>query len=483
MNTIRYKLSIAITASSLLALIMTYIIINFNINQQYSLYIRSNQVSRDERIVGEFRDAYVSNAGQGWTVESGTGVIREAQVAGFSVKLEDALGRTIWQLEPETIISELNAKQPVGAPPITIEQFSFGRHSVIVDGETVGHVTIGQYTPLLISKNEEQFVFSLTMSVLASAIIGSLLIFLFALFLSKQLSGPISSIAHTSSMLSRGKFKSRENIQTDIVEIEELRQSINFLGTKLEQQDKLRKRLISDISHELRNPLNVLQTNLEAMIDGVIPTTPQRLASLNNEVIRFGQLLENLNVLKEFEQASLTQEYKPVNLMALCKDIYNNYLGTATEKQLELSFEYYHKDQYTILGDYHGLYQVVTNLMHNAMKFTPPGGRIELTLKKDPRVVLLEISDTGRGIPEADLPNIFERFYRVDPSREEIEGSGIGLTIVRRIMDSHNAGIHVKSKEGQGTTFTLTFRNAESTSNTGRVNNRWKQKNNRTSAR
>ena len=460
MNTIRYKLAIAITVSSLLALILTYIIINFNINWQYSIYIKSNQASRDERIVGEFRDAYVSNDKKGWTVDSGTNVIREAQTSGFSVKLEDQSGKPIWQLEPQLIMTQLNDRQPEGSMPITIEQFSFGRHDVLVDGDVVGYVTIGQFTPLLISKNEEQFVFSLTMSVLVSAIIGSLLIFMLSIFLSKQLSEPISSIASTSYLLSIGNFKARENLKTDIAEIEKLRHSINILGEKLDQQDTLRRRLISDISHELRNPLNVLQMNLEAMIDGVVPTTPERLSSLNNEVVRFGNLLGSLNVLKEFEAASVSPNYKEVNLKTLCQDIYNNFLGATQEKKLNFSFEYYRKDQYPIIGDYHSLYQVVINLIHNAIKFTPEGGKIFLTLKKDFNFTYLEVRDTGMGIPAEDAPNIFERFYRVDRSREEIEGSGIGLTIVKRIMDSHGGTIQVTSTENKGTAFLLKFRNA-----------------------
>ncbi|MFZ2257936.1 MAG: HAMP domain-containing sensor histidine kinase [Clostridiaceae bacterium] len=459
MNTIRYKLAIAITVSSLLALILTYIIINFNINWQYSIYIKSNQESRDERIVGEFRDAYVSNGKKGWTLDSGTNVIEEAQTAGFSVKLENQYHLKIWELETDLIISELNAKQPESSPPITIEQFSFGTHDVIVDGDVVGYITIGQFTPLLISKNEEQFVFSLTISVLASAVIGSVLIFLLSIFLSKQLSEPISSIASTSYLLSNGNFKARENISTDIAEIEKLRLSINILGEKLDQQDTLRRRLISDISHELRNPLNVLQMNLEAMIDGVVPTTPERLSSLNNEVIRFGNLLGNLNVLKEFESATISPPNKEVNLKSLCQDIYNNFLGITQEKKLNFSFEFYRKDQYIIIGDYHSLYQVVINLIHNAIKFTPEGGRIFLTLKKDLKFTYLEVRDTGMGIPAEDLPNIFERFYRVDRSREQIEGSGIGLTIVKRIMDSQGGTILVTSAENRGTTFTLKFRN------------------------
>ncbi len=459
MNTIRYKLAVAITVSALLALILTYIIINFNINRQYSIYIRANQESRDQRIVGEFRDSYIANGKQSWTIDSGTSVIREATISGFSVKLEDPRGQIIWQLEPELVLAQLSAREPEGSPPLNLEQFIFGRHPVIVDSETVGYVTIGQFTPLLISKNEEQFVFSLTMSVLASAIIGSLLIFLFSFFLSKQLSEPISSIASTSFMLSQGNFKTRENLKTDIVEIEKLRQSINVLGEKMDQQDTLRRRLISDISHELRNPLNVLQMNLEAMIDGVVPISPERLSSLNNEVIRFGRLLGNLNVLKEFEAES-AQQYKEVNLRTLCQDIYNNFLGVTNEKNIRLTYEFYRRDQYFIMGDYHSLYQVVINLLHNAFKFTPENGRIFLTLKKDANFTYLDVRDTGVGIPEEDVPNIFERFYRVDRSREEVEGSGIGLTIVKRILDNHRATIHVSSKVGRGSTFTLKFHNA-----------------------
>ncbi|PKK40228.1 hypothetical protein ABB02_00439 [Clostridiaceae bacterium JG1575] len=457
MNTIRFKLASAITVSALLALILTYIIINFNINQQYSIYTKANQAERDERIIREFRSDYIANNKKGWDVTSGSSVLREGQVSGFSVKLENREGKTVWQLEPELIISELNAKQPDGAAPITREQFKFQRHEIQVDGQVVGYVTLGQYTPLLISKNEEQFIFSLTMSVLVSAVIGSILIFPFSLFLSNQVSDPIVSIAKTSLKLSKGKLKTRETRQTDIVEIDQLRQSINKLGEKLDQQDTLRRRLVSDLSHELRNPLNVLQTNLEAMIDGVVPLTKERLASLNNEVIRFGKLIGNLNVLKEFEADSQMEQMKEVNLQTLCQDLYNNFLGVTQEKNQHLTFNYNRWEKYLIRGNYHSLYQVVLNLLHNAMKFTPEGGRINLYLNRDASYVTLRIRDSGMGIPKEDLGNIFERFYRVDKSREVIEGSGLGLTIVKRIMDNHDATIDVDSKVGIGTVFTLRF--------------------------
>lgn len=459
MNTLRYKLAIAITISSILALTITYFILNFTIYKQYNVYLAQNQIKRDAKIVQVFKDDYVKENKYEWRKDSGTAVISEAQSSGFSIKLENYNGDTIWELKPEVIIDEINAKNDKKAP-ITKEQFKMKKYPIVVKNITVGYVTIGQYTPLILSKEDTSFIFNVSISVLVSAIIGTFVISILSLYLSKQISDPIKSISSTSFMLSMGNLNARENLDTDILEIEKLRQSINLLGEKLDKQDMLRKRLVSDISHELRNPLNVLQTNLEAMIDGVIPMTQDKLSSLNNEVIRFGKLLGNLNVLKEFESESLDVAYKEVNLKALCQDIFNNFHGTAQDKDLVLTYEYYRKESYLILGDYHSLYQVVINLLHNAFKFTPAKGKVSILLKKDSAFTYLSIKDTGAGIPEEDLPNIFERFYRVDKSREVVEGSGIGLTIVKNILDRHDAHVSVESKEGKGTNFIIRFKNA-----------------------
>lgn len=459
MKTIKSKLTTAITVSSLFALIISYLILNITISKQFSLYLSRNQEQRDQKIVGIFRDAYTANGQNKWTTDSGTSVIPEARASSFSVKLEDAKGDLIWQLSPETIITELNLNREEKLPPITMEQFKIKRYPVMYSGNTVGYVTIGQYSPVIFSEDESRFVFSVVISVFLSAIIGGAVLFFMSVLLSNQLSQPIKSISSTSEQLSQGELSKRDDTETDILEIQKLKDNINILGDKLDKQDILRKRLISDISHELRNPLNVLQTNLEAMIDGVIPLTNERLMSLNNEVIRFGKLIGNLNVLKEFEAETLDIQFKEVNLQVLCQDIYNNFHGKAAAKNQILIYEYYKKDRYVVLGEYNSLYQVVVNLLYNAMKFTPDGGKISLTLRKDTLYTYVDVKDSGMGIPEEDLPNIFERFYRVDKSREMVEGSGIGLTIVKKIMDAHGAKVSVTSKIDEGTVFTLRFKN------------------------
>jgi len=458
LSTIRNKLITAITVSSLLSVIISYLLLNFTISRQYQILNRASLEARDRRIVQVFRDSYTRDSAMKWTESSGTSVIKEAQSQGFSVQLDDEYGKMVWQLPIDSIISELNAKGD-SSTPVTPEQFSTNVYPVEINGEPKGYITVRQYTPLIMSSEQEKFIFNLIISVLLSSIIGSVVIVFLSFFLSRQLTDPIKSISSTSYLLSIGNLNAREDMETDIYEIEKLKQSINLLGEKLERQNVLRKRLVSDISHELRNPLNVLQTNLEAMTDGVLPMTTERLQSLNNEVVRFGKLLGNLNVLKEFESETLDVVMKPVNLKNLCQDIYNNFHGFAQEKGIILTFEHYRRDSYMILGDSHGLNQVVINLLHNALKFTPRDGKISMILKKDSSFTYLLIRDTGMGIPDEDLSNIFERFYRVDKSREEVEGSGIGLTIVKNIMERHRGKISVTSEVNKGTTFTLKFRN------------------------
>ncbi len=275
------------------------------------------------------------------------------------------------------------------------------------------------------------------------------------MILSKQFSKPIKEVSNTSVNLSRDNYDSRSNIKSNIEEIRNLTESINSLGDKLNSQDLLRKRLISDISHEIRTPLNVLQNNLEAMIDGIIPTTPDRLNNLNDEVIRFGKLLNNLNALKEIEADEIALNLGLVNMDELLSAVISDFSIAADERNIELIMNKEENKDFTVLGDYDNLKQVFINLISNGIKFTNINGTVCINLSSDINSVIIQIKDNGMGIKKEDLAFIFERMYRGDKSRQRIEGSGIGLTIVKRILTLHSATIDVESEENKGTTFTV----------------------------
>jgi signal transduction histidine kinase len=196
------------------------------------------------------------------------------------------------------------------------------------------------------------------------------------------------------------------------------------------------------------------------MIDGVFPVTDERLSYLNEEVIRFGKLLNKLDTLKEFESESIRYNFEIINLEELLDDICKDYYMISKRKNIQLSYFVESKNDFIISGDVDKLKQVFINLISNAIKFTKEKGNISIKLYSKNNKSIVEIKDNGVGINKEDLPFIFERLYRGDKSRHKTEGNGIGLTVVKNILQMHSAKIEVESEVGEGTTFRIYFEEA-----------------------
>ncbi|HAQ41802.1 MAG TPA: hypothetical protein DCM73_13875 [Clostridiales bacterium] len=201
----------------------------------------------------------------------------------------------------------------------------------------------------------------------------------------------------------------------------------------------------------------MLQNNLEAMIDGVFPVTEERLVHLNDEIVRFGKLLNNLDRLKEFETESMKLNFHSIDLLTMLENLYGDFLAEAENKNISLQFTKEENADYLILGDADKLKQVFINLVNNAIKFTGSSGEISISLYRNGKKIFAEIKDSGIGIKKEDMPFVFERMYRADKSRHETQGNGIGLTIVKNILDLHSASIDVESEVGSGTLFKISF--------------------------
>lgn len=453
MRSIKYKLTIAIAISALLSLLIAYVVINLSLNTRFNDYLKINQEKRDERIISNFRESYIKD--DRWTRTSGKAVEREAESANFTISLLNWDKTPIWTMDPLNLVTRDREINPDST--LSMDQYVAYELPIKSENEILGYVVIGQFSPLVISQDDENFLNSITVGILISAFIAVFVILLIALFVARQLSDPIEKISQTAYSLSMGDLSARGNDTVDVKEIEILRKSINSLGEKLDRQDMLRKRLITDVSHELRNPLNVLQTNLEAIIDGILPATPERLQGLNSEVIRFGKLIDNLNILKQFEAESMVAKIVVLDVRQVLQDIYHNFQGLTKEKAIKFKYIFSKNTPVHILADKHSFYQVISNLLHNAIKFTPRNGSITLRLSNDDDYCYIRVKDTGIGIPKEDLPNVFERFYRVDKSRELVEGNGIGLTIVKNFVKLNGGTIDVTSNLGKGSTFTVKF--------------------------
>lgn len=453
MQSIRSKLSTLLIVCSIIAIALITLFVNITINNKFNEYMVDTQNKRYERIVSYLQEIYKRD-GQ-WTKESGTELLHEAYMSNYCLTLLDKNKKSIWGMDP----NDIKDKQHLNTMIVNEKGvYTSKRFEINVNGEVVGYVDIGQYSSVLLSDEDVNFKLSINKSIIASGGITLFIIILISLYFSKKFSIPIKNVANLSVSLSEGNFNTKSSAKSNIEELENLRKSVNILAEKLKYQDMLRKRLISDISHEIRAPLNVLQNNLEAMIDGVFPVSTERLNYLNEEVVRFGRLLNNLDVLKEFESESIKLNFEKVVLDELILGICEDFYMTAKNKGIKLSYYFEPNMDYGITGDKDKLKQIFINLISNALKFTKSSGKVFVKMYRNNQNIIVEVEDNGIGIKEEDLPFIFERLYRGDKSRNEIEGSGIGLTIVKNIVQLHSGSMEVESKKGKGTKVKITLK-------------------------
>jgi len=234
-------------------------------------------------------------------------------------------------------------------------------------------------------------------------------------------------------------------------EVGQLIQAFNQTLERLEQLFNTQRRFLADVSHELRTPLTVIKGNV-GLIRRLGETDEESLRSIETEVDRLTRLVGNLLLLAQAESGRLPLNMNPISLDTLLLEVFQQMQTLAGDR---IKLKIVEIDQVMINADQDRIKQVFVNLISNAIHYSSRGGEIRIALSKKNHQALIEISDNGPGIPEEDLPHIFERFYRGEKSRTRSKGSGfgLGLSIVYWIVINHQGSIEVKSKEGEGTTF------------------------------
>lgn len=270
---------------------------------------------------------------------------------------------------------------------------------------------------------------------------------------------PLASATQIATNITRADDLSRR-IPLAGSESEEVSQLINAFNDTLGRLEGLftsQRRFLADVSHELRTPLTVIKGEV-ALIRRYRQIDEESLANVEAEVDRLTRLVGDLLLLAQAEAGRLPMQMKPVELDSVLLEVFQQMRTLSGEKN-EIRVE--EIDQIQVPGDRDRLKQVLVNLISNAVQYTPAGGQVNLALRRVDSQAQLIIRDSGPGIPEADLPHIFERFYRGERSRKrstsggQTSGFGLGLSIAYWIVRNHNGSINVVSKEGQGTTFTI----------------------------
>jgi len=274
--------------------------------------------------------------------------------------------------------------------------------------------------------------------------------------LSRRILAPVKALTHAARRLGQGDFSQRVHFK-DKGEVGELAQSFNSMADDLERTEQLRRNMVADVAHELRTPLSNLSGYLEAVRDGVIKPDSDTIRSLDEEASSLSRLVDDLQELSLADAGKLNLICQEEDISKLIKQAVAALQPQAEAKGLMISASLPDKLP-PVSIDSHRIRQALHNLLENAVAHTNQGDSITITAWQQEKQVKISVVDTGEGIPADDLPNIFERFYRVDKSRTRATGgSGLGLTIAKRLVEAHGGQIEVESEPGKGSTFTLTL--------------------------
>jgi signal transduction histidine kinase len=291
-----------------------------------------------------------------------------------------------------------------------------------------------------------------------SLAIGIALLLTFVL--SRRMMSPIGVLAGAARRLGRGDLSQRVRLQGE-GEVASLAQAFNSMAADLEYAEQLRRNMVADVAHELRTPLSNIQGYLEAIRDGMVEPDAAAIRSLNEETSLLSRLVNELQELSLAEAGELKLVYQAEDIADLVKQAVTPWQPQLTAGQISLSLEL-PDDLPPVNIDWQRVNEVLHNILENAAAHTRKGGSIKVAVSHKGKWVEVSVSDTGEGIPAEDLPHIFERFYRVDKSRARATGgSGLGLTIAKRLIEAHGGTIVVQSKLGEGSRFSFTLPVAE----------------------
>jgi signal transduction histidine kinase len=267
----------------------------------------------------------------------------------------------------------------------------------------------------------------------------------------RRFRSPLADIVESADRVSEGDYAVRVS-EYGPRWMRTIARAFNSMTSKLQVQDQQRRHLMADIAHELRTPLAVLQGRLEGMLDGVYPRDEAQINAVLQEARMLTRLVDDLRTLAHTESGTLALQKESTDLGLLINDAVASFSAAAAERTITLDV-HAAPDLPLIEVDPLRIREVLTNLISNALRHTPEGGRVAVAASAHPDSIVVSVGDTGSGIAASDLPKIFDRFYKGRASR----GSGLGLTIARNLVVAHGGEIRADSVEGRGTTVTVTL--------------------------
>ncbi len=307
---------------------------------------------------------------------------------------------------------------------------------------------------------ESNFLSSVNQATLVSAGVAVLLALGLGGALAFTMTRSVRELTEATVEIAQGRFGKQVKVRSKD-EIGKLAASFNQMSTELDKATQIRQQMTADIAHDLRSPLSVIIGYAEALSDNKLQGTPEVHNILLQEAKHLDHLVDDLRLLSLADAGELPLNLQPTQPCALLERVLARHAVTARQQQIDLHIEA-KDDQSQVNVDVERMVQVLDNLIQNAFRYTPEGGQVLLSSQADDGQVVLKVKDTGKGISAADLPHIFDRFYRGDKSRQDTGESGLGLAIAKSIVEAHGGKIRAESAPGQGAEFTISLKSFHS---------------------
>ncbi len=448
--TLSYRARVILTcvAISFLTVTLSLGMVALIWNQFFSTYAANNIETLAQQTANRIADLYQKTL----SLEGDT-LIPAREAADSS----DELGVMVVSAKGNKLFDSMDGLSPEEAAkqgPSAATQIAIA--PIEVSGSDVGNVRVWVYgSNALMSKVDRQFQMDTFLALLVAGGIALVFALLFGMVFVKSLVRPLDRITRTARELSEGNLSARTGISGSD-ELSRLAETMDEMAESFQRDRKLEQQMTSDVAHELRTPLMAIQANVEAMIDGVYEKDEEHLMLVDAEVGRLSKLVDGLLKLSRLEMRTTPMREEPVDLTALVADVVSSHEAFIEDCGISISLGA--QQDVKTLGDADMIRQAVTNLVSNAIRYTDEGGSITISVFREGRMAAIAVQDTGIGLSPEEEKMVFSRFWRADSGRaKESGGLGIGLSLVKEIVDRHHGRVAVKGTKGVGATFTLYF--------------------------
>jgi two-component system, OmpR family, sensor histidine kinase BaeS len=445
-NSLTKRITMAMVALAVGGILLTAILTNLSLNWNFQRYLRQAQLEQNRLIVETLAELY--EEATSWTsIRRST--MHVGSTTGTQIRVYDTDGRLIADSLP-AMMQGMQGRRWEQAQEIRGQTYEY---PLFVRQTRVGTVEITHLGQEGLWSGEA-LIFRRTVrqSALLTGLAAILVAVLAGMAVSRRMTMRLAGLTSVAEHWGHGRFNARAAVDGDD-ELAVLGETMNRMASRLEEQSSLRKKLTGDISHELRTPLTTIQSYLEAFQDQVLEPDEQNIAAILDESHRLGHLVNDLQQLNNAECRSRDVILTDVELNGFIAVEAERARPLFAQKDIELTVEQSGVEA-IVLADPYLLGRVMGNLMVNALKYTPQGGRVTVRVFSEHNKAGLAVADNGIGIAPEHLPNIFERFYRADPSRaRSTGGSGIGLAIVKELVEAMDGLVDVESEPGKGSVF------------------------------